>query len=443
MRSFRIALSLALLTCLAACSDDGDTTPKPDTARAPGTVGGPCYGNKTCNAGLVCLSDLCVRPNDLGPGKKDGPVAKKDGPVAKKDGPVAKKDGPAGKYDGLIAKKDGPGAQKDMASPDAWKLCKSGCVATVAGSGLAGFKDGPTLKAQLKGPTGVALSPTGVLYIADRYNHRIRKLDKGVVSTFAGSGIKGYKDGPASAAQFNEPYDLALGPKNTLYVVDRSNHRVRAISTGIVTTVAGSGQQGFADGAASTAKLNFPTGLSVNPGGAIYLADKSNNRIRLISGNKVSTFAGSGAAGLTDGALMVAKFKSPYDIALAGPTTAYVADATNNAIRLISNTKVTTLAGDGVKGYVNGLAKSARFSGPGSVAAGVAGKVYVSDYGNSAIRVIAAGNVITLAGTGAKGFLDGPLNTALFNHPGGIVVDGIGRVYVADAGNNRIRLVVP
>lgn len=157
----------------------------------------------------------------------------------------------------------------------------------------------------------------------------------------------------------------------------------------------------------------------------------------------MSTFAGSGAPGLVDGSLLTAKFKSPYDIALAGAATAYVADTTNNAVRLIANAKVTTLAGDGTVGFVNGPAKSARFSGPGSVAAGAAGKVYVSDYGNNAVRVIANGAVITLAGDGSKGFADGPLSSAKFKNPGGIAVDSAGRVYVADAGNNRIRRIVP
>jgi len=428
-------LILAAILVLAACSDDdkndGNNQPTPDLGKAAGTEGGPCYGNKTCNKGLVCLSDLCVRPADAGGGKKDGKVVKKDGPAVKKDGPAVKKDGPVTKPDGPVP---------DSAPP---KPCTKGCVMTLAGSGKAGLKDGSSLQAQLKAPSGVALDLSGVLYIADRHNHVIRKLNKGVLSTLAGTGTKGYKNGAVSVAQFNEPYDLEMGPKNTLYVVERGNHTVRAISNGIVTTVAGTGKNGFLDGPLATAKLNYPTGISLSSGGGVHLADKSNNRIRLVTGGKLTTFAGTGTPGLLNGPMLTARFKSPYDIALGGPTMAYVADGANNVIRLISAGKVTTLAGDGVAGFQDGTATAARFSGPGSVAAGSVGKVYVSDYGNQRIRVIAGGQVMTLAGSGLKGYADDKLAKAKFNNPMGIVVNSNGWVYVADAGNHRIRLVIP
>ena len=435
MRPMFTLIFAACLT-LAACSDD-DAPVSADSGKAPGSVGGPCYGNKTCNGGLVCLSDLCVRTDDMGP-KKDGPSVKMDGPAVNKDGPAVNKDGPAVNKDGPAVNKDGP------AAPDAApKPCISGCVKTVAGNGQSGHSDGPALQALLQSPSGVALSSTGVLYIADRYNHRIRKLDNGKLTTLAGTGTKGLKDGAVSVAEFNEPYDLTVGSNGTIYVVERGNHTVRTISAGIVTTIAGTGKNGFSVGPALASKLNYPTGIALAGSGAIYLADKSNNRIRLLSSGTLGAFAGSGQSGLLNGPLLTAKFMSPFDIALASATKAYVADGGNNEIRLIDNAKVTTLAGDGVSGLKDGPALTARFSGPGSVVAGAAGKVYVSDYGNHAVRVIVSGSVLTLAGSGVKGFKDDKLTLSLFKNPMGIVVDGKGRVYVADSGNHRIRLVIP
>ena len=437
MRTLYMLIFAAALA-LAACSDDDkndNNVPTPDSGKAPGTEGGPCYGNKTCNAPLVCLSNLCVRLHDAGGGKEDGPGAKKDGPGPKNDGPVTKTDGPVTKSDGPVTDK---GKVPDSSPPP----CTSGCVTTVAGVGKAGLLDGPALQAQFKAPTGLALSSTGVLYIADRHNHQIRKLDKGKVTTLAGTGTQGYKDGAVSTAQFNEPYDLVVAGNGTIYVVERGSHRVRAISTGIVTTVAGTGSNGFADGGPGVAKFNYPTGIALTGSGALLVADKSNNRIRSITGSQVSTHAGAGSAGLTNGAAATALFKSPYDVAISQGVV-YVADASNNVIRAIASGMVSTLAGDGTAGFQDGAAASARFSGPGSVAADAAGKVYVSDYGNHRVRVIANKMVVTLAGSGIKGYQDGQLTLAMFNNPAGIVVDAQGRVYVADGGNHRIRKIVP
>jgi len=270
----------------------------------------------------------------------------------------------------------------------------------------------------------------------------------GVVTTFAGSGTAGFGDGTGTAARFNAPYDVAVNSEGTVYVADYSNNRIRKITpAGVVTTLAGSGSgaAGFADGTGTDAQFHSPAGIAVNSEGTVYVSDTYNHSIRKITpAGVVTTLAGSGTAGFADGTGTAARFEYPYGIAVNSEGTVYVADTINNRIREITpGGDVTTLAGSGsgAAGFADGTGTYAQFNGPHGVAVNSEGTVYVAGASNNRIREITpAGVVTTLAGSGA-GFADGTGTAAQFNVPRGLTVDLSGAVYVADKNNHRIRKI--
>ena len=316
-------------------------------------------------------------------------------------------------------------------------------VSTLAGSGTSGYTDGTGTSAQFKNPYGVAVDGAGNVYVADRYNHRIRKITtSGVVSTLAGSS-QGYTDGTGTSAQFYNPTGVAVDGAGNVYVADLSNHRIRKITTsGVVSTLAGS-TSGYADGTGTSAQFNNPSGVAVDGAGNVYVADLSNHRIRKITAlGVVSTLAGS-TYGYADGTGTSASFDKPYGVAVDGAGNVYVADLYNHRIRKITASGVvSTLAGNGTYGYTDGTGTSAQFSYPKGIAVDGAGNVYVADQSNQRIRKITASGVVsTLAGNGTYGYTDGTGTSAKFAYPTGIAVDGAGNVYVADESNHRIRKI--
>ena len=429
------------------------------------------------------------------------------------------------------------------------KITTSGVVSTLAGS-TYGYTDGTGTSAKFNYPIGVAVDGAGNVYVADQSNHRIRKITtSGVVSTLAGS-TQGYTDGTGTSAQFSYPRGVAVDGAGNVYVADRYNHRIRKITaSGVVSTLAGS-SQGYTDGTGTSAKFDYPSGVAVDGAGNVYVADRSNNRIRKItlsagsaettetitanvcdsytspSGktwttsntysdtiantagcdsvitvnltvrNKttetitanvcdtytspsgrhtwfgtgiykdtipnaagcdsiltinltviatpivtVSTLAGS-TQGYTDGTGTSAKFYNPTRVAVDGAGNVYVADLSNHRIRKITTSGVvSTLAGSGTSGYTDGTGTSAQFNSPTGVAVDGAGNVYVADQGNHRIRKITTSGVVsTLAGS-TYGYTDGTGTSAKFYNPIGVAVDGAGNVYVADQGNHRIRKI--
>jgi len=319
-------------------------------------------------------------------------------------------------------------------------------VSTFAGSGTIGYADGQGISAQFRNSQGMAVDRAGNLYVADGGNDRIRKIDRtGNVSTLAGNGITGSANGQKTLAQFNFPQGIAVDSAGNVFVADSFNHLIRKIDkAGNVSTLAGAGTFGYADGQGRAAKFNYPEGIAVDNAGDIIVADTLNHRIRKIdrTGN-VSTLAGSGITGSANGQKTLAQFNFPYDVAVDGAGNVYVADGHAYLIRKIDNTgNVSTLAGDGTRGYADGRATSAKFSYLSKIAVDGAGNVYVADAGNNRIRKIdSTGNVSTLAGSGTEGYADGYGISAQFKWPNGVVVDGVGNVYVVDRGNNRIRKI--
>jgi len=325
------------------------------------------------------------------------------------------------------------------------KISTSGLVTTLAGSKM-GYLDGIGTEASFNWPAGIAVDASGNLYVADCGNHRIRKITaSGVVTTFAGSGNKAYKDGNGIEASFNWPAGIALDSSGTIYVADAGNHRIRKITPGgIVTTLAGSGNETYADGSKNEASFRHPTGIAVNAFGNIYVADQFNQRIRKITTEGfVSTFAGSGAIAYENSVGSSASFRYPIGLAVDISGNVYVADFGNNRIRKITAAGVvTTFAGFGNGSYADGVGIFAYFSEPHGVSIDALGNLYVADSDNNRIRKItAAGVVTTLAGCENPTYTDGFGTKASFKNPYGIAIDASGNIYVADNGNNRIRKI--
>jgi NHL repeat len=321
----------------------------------------------------------------------------------------------------------------------------SGVVSTFAGSGVAGFVDGSAGVAQFNFPVGVAADGSGNVYVSEPRTNRIRKVDSlGVVSTFAGSGVAGFVDGPASVAQLNYPVGVAVDGFGNVLVADVRNHRIRKVdSLGVVSTFAGSGVAGFVDGPAGIAQFNEPHGVAVDGSGNVFVSDTNNNRIRKVDSlGVVSTFAGTGVRGFVDGPAGIATLSAPLGVAVDGSGNVFVADWDQNRIRKVDSLgAVSTLAGS-LQGFVDGPAGIARFKYPFGLVVDGFGNVLVADVFNQRIRKVdSLGVVSTFAGSGVAGFVDGPGGIAQFNEPYGVAVDGLGNVYVADSNNHRIRKI--
>lgn len=333
------------------------------------------------------------------------------------------------------------------------KITPNGIVSTLAGkAGTSGSTDGIQSIALFDSPSGVAVDSAGNVYVADSFNHTIRKIAAdGLVSTLAGQAeTSGRTDTAKSDARFNHPSGVAVDSAAAVYVADRDNHRIRKIAAnGLVSTVAGQADSpGAEDGPGSNARFNLPSGVAVDGAGNVYVADTGNYTIRKITPEAVvSTVAGKpGSPGGTDGPGSVARFGWLSGITVDGAGKVYVVDA--NTIRKIApDGFVSTLAG-GSQGRVlheDGFGSNARFFYPSGVALDSAGNVYVADTSNYTIRKITpSGLVSTLAGSVGKwGSADGSGSEAQFSHPAGIAVDGAGNVYVAEEFDETIRKITP
>jgi predicted secreted protein len=309
-------------------------------------------------------------------------------------------------------------------------------------------------------PMGGAADAAGDLFLSDSNNQRVRRVDAvtGIITTVAGDGTAGFAGdgGLASSAMLDTPADTKLDGAGNLYIADSANHAIRMVNavTGIITTIAGiGGQEGYSGdgGQATQAHLAYPSGIAFDGNHALYISDTDNNVIRRVdlSTGIITTVAGTGAAGYAGdgGPATSALLNSPWGIALDGAGNLYIADLSNNCVRKVSGGTISTLAGTGTRGYGGdaGPAVQAELNVPAGVVADVAGNLYVADSGNHLVRKISAttGIIETIAGAvGAVTSGDGgPAIGAQLDGPYALFLDGPGNLYIADYFDNLMRVV--
>ncbi len=286
------------------------------------------------------------------------------------------------------------------------EVSTAGVISTVAGNGSQGYAGdgGAATSALLNAPTGVAVDASGNLYIADTLNNRIREVSGGTITTIAGTGAAGFSGdgGPATAAALSQPAAVAIDAQGDIYIADTNNNRIREITGATINTVAGNGVQSFSGdgGAATSAALDMPAGVAVDASGNLYIADTQNNRVREVSGGTIATIAGSGTAGYNgDGSALSTELASPGGLYVDSSGNVYLADSGNNLIRVISGGNVTTIAGNGAQGFIGNANSpaSAPLNAPEAVA--IEGSaVFFSDTLNDQVRVISGGALNTSAG---------------------------------------------
>ena len=369
---------------------------------------------------------------------------------------------------------------------------RDGYTTTIAGTGVSGLVEGAGETARFYEPRGLAWHKDLGVVVSDRKNHRLRTIVNGEVATLVGA-TAGFADGSATAARFNDPHGIAVAPNGAVFVADYDNHRVRRVVRDALTgdvnvsTLAGSSSYGHADGNGTSAKLYRPAGLALDGAGYLYVADASNRRIRRIDADgEVITIAGNGSYAWKDGPLADASFETPVGLAIPPQGGLLVIDYTSHAIRwLRGDQQVVTVAGNNVIGSDDGLGASARFNYPRGIAVSPDGLLYIADGYNHRIRRVrlpidcddgdpcTADRCVTstkkcvhtvtphcdaiskcaeptwdftlLAGSksGSSGYKEGSGSVARFDYPYAVTVDDDGMVYVADAGNNRIRRIPP
>ena len=336
-----------------------------------------------------------------------------------------------------------------------------GIISTVLGTGERGYSGdgGPASDALLSEPFMCAFDTAGNLYVAEAMNHCIRRVDRdtGVITTIAGTGAEGYSgdDGPATRATFNQPYSLQVDASGDIYVVDRLNYVIRRIdaATGVISTVAGTGEAGYSGdgGPATLAQLREPNDCFLDGRGGLLIADVQDQRIRRIdlASGIITTFAGNGEKQRGGDGLPAnqASILGARAVCMDGAGNTYIAEREGNGIRVVDVDGVMlTLAGTGEFGYSGdgGPALAATWGGPKAIRCDHGGNLLVVDTENHAIRRIDAvtGIVTTVAGGRLGGGGDGaPAAEAGMDRPHGCDVDAEGNIYIADSNNHRVRVV--
>ncbi|MDP9442396.1 MAG: right-handed parallel beta-helix repeat-containing protein [Actinomycetota bacterium] len=328
-------------------------------------------------------------------------------------------------------------------------------IVTATGGGSEGLGDGgAATSAQLKNPRGVAVDGAGNLYIADRSDNRVRRVDaSGAITTVAGTGVFGYSGdaGPATHARLSFPHGVAVDGSGNVYIADTGNDRVRKVdASGTITTVAGTGGDGYSGdgGPATAAELSSPYGVAVDSAGNLYIADTINHRIRKVDASgTITTVAGTGDHGYSGdgGPATQAQLRLPRGVAVDNSRNLYIADTLNSRVRKVdASGTITTVAGTGDYGYSGdgGRAIEADLYEPEGVAVDRSGALYIADTYNHRVRKVdASGTIVTVAGTGLRGYSGdgGPATEAQLNYPYSVALDSAGGLYIADGQNTRVR----
>jgi uncharacterized protein (TIGR03437 family) len=355
------------------------------------------------------------------------------------------------------------------------QLAPSYTISTIAGQGGvrgSSGNGGTALGAELGGPFAILIDATGNLLISDQFNNQIRQVSSGQITAVVGSGSQGYAGdgGSAATAELNSPSGLALDSKGNIYIADTGNFVVREVTSGSIKTFAGSNSagQGYSGngGPATSAQLVAPTSVAVDSGGNLYITDPGNSVVQVVCANTtpfpcggttagtIETFAGyqpSGPGYNGDGSLAnssMVQLDDPNGVAVDSEGNVYIADTGNSVIRKVTlDGVISTIAGNGTVGYTGdgGSALSATLDSPKGVAVDSIGNLYISDTDNSVIRVVTPnGNIQTIAGNGTPAFAGdgGPAIGAELQFPSNVVISN-GLIYVADTGNDVIRLLTP
>lgn len=335
-------------------------------------------------------------------------------------------------------------------------------ISSLAGTGQKGYSgdSGPAAKAQLSDPFDVALDRAGNVFFSDTTNHAVRRIDAktGIITTVVGCGRKGYSGdgGPATEATLFEPYGVELDDQGNLYIVDRLNYCIRRVDTaGKISTLAGTGKSGYSGdgGPAAQAQLKEPNGIALDRRGKLYIADVQGQRIRVVdlAAGTIATFCGNGEKKHTgdDGPYGEACLQGSRAVAVGPDGSVYICEREGNSIRKVDfkTGKITRYAGAGGKGYSGdgASALAATFNGPKEIDVDAQGNVFVVDTENHAIRRIdgATGVITTVAGSGKAGGAGdgGPATEAQLNRPHGVVAMPNGTLLVGDTLNHRVRSV--
>lgn len=332
-------------------------------------------------------------------------------------------------------------------------LCSSGAsaqqykISTIAGNHTQGFSgdNGPATSAELAGPARILVDSSGKIYICDGLNHRVRVISSGTISTIAGDGTAGYSGDTkaATSAELNDPTGIALDSSGDLYIADSENNVVRKVSGGNITTFAGNHTTGYSGdtAAATSAQLDGPVAVAVDSAGNVYIADAFNNVVREVTtdGN-INTILGGAATTL--------QLSQPDGLAIDSTGALYVANAGSRQIIKFSKGVATVVAGNGTLGVTGdgGPAINAGLGDPMGLAVDSAGNLFIADTINGLVRKVTKDGIITtIAGDGLESYFgDGGLAThAALYFPRDVAVDGSGKVFIADTGNNVIRLLTP
>ncbi len=362
----------------------------------------------------------------------------------------------------------GGGTEESLSLPESFTVdaatppgASSSIVSTIAGgAGVSGYVDGNGSQARFQRLSSVAIGPDDAIYVADTGNQRIRVVrgqpDSGggivwTVSTLAGNGTAGFADGPGAAAQFNNPQGVAVDAGGVIYVADTANNRIRRIALdGTVSTLAGDGTPGLQNGAGSQARFNAPQGIATDTQGNVYVADTGNSAVRTINAaGSVSTLAGDGTVGSSDSP--VARFDGLVGIAVEGQDIyVYLADTGNHRLRRLDGAGTVITVTGAERGFRDGSASQARFAEPSGIAMDGAGKIVIADSFNSLIRSVdpalatngSNNAVTTLAGTGVRGLTDGAGDVARFSIPRGLAISNSSAIIIADTGNQVLRRIL-
>lgn len=313
-------------------------------------------------------------------------------------------------------------------------------VSTIGGTGVEEFADGPAAVSKFRLPTGIVVDDAGNVFVADI--NVIRKITPdGIVSTFAGNPFdQGHIDGIGGAARFVEIRGMAIDSANNIYAADPSTNRIRKITPSAqVTTFAGTNNSGSVDGPVAIATLNQPYGLAVDQFNNVYVAEVVGRKIRKISNGIVSTIAGDGTFNGVDGPASSASFFNPSDVAIDGFGNLFVTELNGHRVRKISGGLVTTFAGTTTPGSQDGTGLNAKFSSLTGIITDKNNNIYVADNENNAIRKISQEAIVKRILGGGAGDVDGPHPFASFRGTYAVAIDKYGNFYITDYRNHKVR----